>query len=155
MTFEEAFDLVIGHEGGYVNHPDDPGGETKYGISKRSYPKEDIANLTLERARAIYREDFWEACGCDRLPHPVDFQVFDAAVNSGCRRASEWLQQAVSAKQDGKIGPETLAAVRGMNPYAVSAAFLGRRLAFMTRLSTWPSFGRGWARRIAHNLEVR
>jgi lysozyme family protein len=79
MTFDEAFELLIGHEGGYVNNPNDPGGETKYGISRRQYPGEDIANMTLERAKTIAKRDFWGPAGCDVVPDAVKFDLFDTA----------------------------------------------------------------------------
>lgn len=89
MSFQQAFQIVIGHEGGYVNDPVDPGGETKYGISKRSYPDVDIPNLTLEKAQAIYERDYWLKCGCDKLPHPMNIIIFDSAVNHGCTYAED------------------------------------------------------------------
>jgi len=152
VTFDEAFDLLINHEGGYVNDPLDPGGETKYGISKRSYPKENIPGLTLERAKMIYRRDFWNMCRCGSLPHPVDFIVFDAAVNSGVRRSSEWLQEAVGAVVDGYIGTNTLAAVRKRSPGWVAGAATAARLLYLTKLPGWKRFGKGWTRRLAANL---
>lgn len=154
MTFDDAFEKLIGHEGGYGNHPDDPGGETKYGISKRSYPDEDIAGMTLNRAKEIYKKDYWDMCRCSDLPHPVDFIVFDAAVNSGVRRSVVFLQKAVGAVADGYFGPDTMARVRSRTSHQVAAAASGERLEYMTSLYTWPTFGRGWARRIADNLRL-
>lgn len=152
MTFDEAFERLIGHEGGYVNHPADPGGETKYGITRRSYPGEDIAGMTLERAKEIYRRDFWGPAGCDALPEAIRFDVFDMAVNSGTRAAAMMLQRAVYAEPDGVIGPRTLMGVSTMAPDCLVRRFNGLRLEFMAGLPTWPAFGRGWARRIAANL---
>ncbi len=152
MTFDEAFTRLIGHEGGYVNDPRDPGGETKYGISRRSYPGEDIAGMTLERAKAIYLRDFWGPAGCDAVPDGVKFDLFDAAVNSGVKTAAKLLQRAVGETEDGIIGPRTLQAVQSMPAPRLVARFNGARLEFMAGLSTWPAFGRGWARRIASNL---
>lgn len=152
MTFDEAFQRLIGHEGGYVDHPSDPGGRTKYGISQRSYPGEDIAGMTLERAKAIYRRDFWGPAGCDAVPDGVKFDLFDAAVNSGVKAAAKMLQRAVGETEDGVIGPRTLQAVQSMPAPRLVARFNGVRLEFMAGLSTWPAFGRGWARRIAANL---
>lgn len=152
MTFDEAFQRVIGHEGGYVNDPRDPGGETKYGISRRSYPGEDIAGMTLDRARAIYLRDFWGPAGCDAVPDGIKFDLFDAAVNSGVKTAAKLLQRAVRETEDGIIGPRTLQAVQSMPAPRLVARFNGARLAFMAELTTWPAFGRGWARRVAANL---
>ena len=152
MKFYRAFELVIDHEGGYVNDPNDPGGETKYGINKRSYPDEDIAGMTLERAKEIYKKDYWDRCRCEELPPLVDFIVFDAAVNSGPHASIRWLQAAVGSAVDGIIGPDTLAAVQEQSRHQVAARASAVRLKYLTHLSTWQHFGTGWARRIANNL---
>ncbi len=152
MNFDQAFELLIGHEGGYVHHPKDPGGETKFGISKRAYPNENIADLTLERAKAIYRRDYWDRVEADSLPPEIRFDVFDVAVNSGVGTAVKMLQRAAFAEVDGVLGPRTRLAIRSMNPLLLFARINGARLAFMADLPTWPAFGRGWAKRIAANL---
>ena len=152
MDFDSAFHRLLGHEGGLVNDPRDPGGETKYGISRRSYPGEDIAGMTLERAKAIYLRDFWGPAGCDAVPDGIKFDLFDTAVNSGVRTAARLLQRAVRETEDGIIGPRTLQAAQSMPAPRLVARFNGARLEFMASLSTWPAFGRGWARRIAANL---
>lgn len=152
MNFDIAFERLIGHEGGYVNDPRDPGGETKYGISKRAYPGEDIAGMTLERARELYRRDYWGPAGCDAVPDVVKFDLFDMAVNSGVKAAIRTLQRTVGTEPDGVLGPVTLQAVQSMNPVRFVARFNGHRLQFMSSLATWPAFGRGWANRIAKNL---
>lgn len=153
MNFDEAFKRLIGHEGGYVNDSRDPGGETKYGISKRAYPGEDIAGLTLERAKAIYLRDYWGPAGCDAVPDSVRFDLFDMAVNSGVKTAARMLQKVVGETEDGVIGPRTLQAVQSMPAPRLVARFNGHRLEFMANLTAWPAFGRGWARRIAANLK--
>ena len=152
MNFEEAFERLIGHEGGYTAGVGDPGGETKFGISKRSYPSEDIKGLTLERAKAIYRKDFWSAAAVDGLPDAIKFDVFDTAVNSGVGTAVRMVQKAVGVQTDGVLGPVTLKACNSMPSTRLIARFNGARLMFMADLSIWPSFGRGWARRVASNL---
>lgn len=152
MTFDEAFDLLIGHEGGYVSHPNDPGGETRFGISKRAYPALDIKSLTLDHAKALYRRDYWIPAGCDRAPEPLRFDLLDMAVNSGVKAAIMTLQGALGVTRDGLIGPATLSALARHDPAAVQARFNGARLQMMTELVTWPTFGKGWARRIAANL---
>jgi lysozyme family protein len=152
MTFDEAFELLIGHEGGYVNNPADPGGETKYGISKRAYPGEDIRNMTLDRAKAIYLRDYWSPAGCDGAPYAIRFDLFDMAVNSGVKAAVRCLQTAAGSPADGILGPNTLRAVAAMDGTRLTARFNGARLQFMASLRAWSTFGRGWANRIASNL---
>jgi lysozyme family protein len=152
MTFDEAFAALIGHEGGYVNNPADPGGETRFGISKRSYPGEDIKAMTLARAKTIYLRDFWAAAGCDGVPDVIRFDLFDMAVNSGVRAAVKCLQGAAGCPQDGLLGPNTLRAVGALDGAQLAARFNGARLQFMASLGTWSTFGRGWANRIASNL---
>lgn len=152
MTFDDAFAKLIGHEGGYVNDKRDPGGETKFGISKRAYPDVNIASLTIEQAKVIYKRDYWDRARCDELPPVVSFQVFDTAVNSGIGQSIRFLQRAVGVADDGQVGPLTVNAVRRLNPEAVVARFNGHRLDFMTKLSNWDVFGKGWARRVAANL---
>jgi len=152
VNFDLAFEKLIGHEGGYVNDARDPGGETKFGISKRAYPGEDIQCLTLDRAKQLYRRDYWDAVQGDNMPDAIRFDLFDAAVNSGVRQAVKWLQVAAKADADGIIGPKTMLAVRMADPQLLAKRFNGLRLRFMTDLKTWPTFGRGWARRIADNL---
>lgn len=152
MNFEAAFERLIGHEGGYVDHPADPGKATNFGISQRAYPGEDIAGMTLDRARFLYRRDYWGPAGCDVAPQGVRFDLFDMAVNSGVRAAVLNLQRTVGAVEDGILGPRTLQAVNSMPAPRLVARFNGHRLVMLASLSTWPAFGRGWARRIAANL---
>ena len=151
-NFDKFIERVLAHEGGYVNNPRDPGGETQWGISKRSYPNVDIKRLTRDQAKEIYRLDFWLAAGCDRMPPLVGFQLLDGAVNSGISRATQWLQRAAGVTADGKIGPKTLGAVQAADPNDLCYLFNAERLGFMTDLKTWDTFGRGWARRIVENL---
>ena len=150
--FDGAFEILIGHEGGHVDHPNDPGGETKFGISKRSYPDVNIAGLTLDDAKAIYRRDYWDRVKADELPSELRFLLFDGAVNAGVAQSIKWLQRAAGAQADGVIGPITLAAIADSNPHQIASKFLGQRLKHMTDLKHWDQFGRGWARRIADNL---
>jgi lysozyme family protein len=153
MNFDEAFDKLMAHEGGFVNSQADPGGMTKFGISKRSYPLEDIPNLTIERAKEIARRDFWGPAGCDALPDAMKLQVFDMAYNSGVKQAVRTLQKAVGEVPDGILGPRTLQAVQSMPVLRLVARFNGARLEFMADLPTWSSFSRGWCKRIALNLQ--
>ena len=152
MTFDQAFQIVVAHEGGYVNDPRDPGGETKYGISKRAYPNENIQDMTLARAKEIYKRDYWDKIRADDLPKQVRFSAFDTAVNAGVVQSVKFIQRAVGVMDDGIIGPKTLAAVRAMDMYKLAAIFNGLRLQHLASLQTFTTFGRGWARRIAENL---
>ena len=152
MNFDLAFETLIGHEGGFVDSRQDPGGETKFGISRKSYPGEDIAGMTLERAKVIYARDYWGPAGCDALPDAAKLQVFDMAVNSGVRTAIQAMQRAIGTAPDGVLGPLTLQAIQSIPASRFVARFNGQRLAMMADLPTWPAFGRGWARRIAENL---
>ena len=151
MDFDVAFDRLIGHEGGYVNHPADPGGETNWGISKRSYPAVDIARLTREQAKTIYRRDFWDVVGeC----HPaIKFQVFDFAVNSGISTAIRKLQAALGVADDGVFGPISRRALQAADTNDVLMRFAAQRLRFLASLSTWSTFGKGWTLRAAKQLE--
>lgn len=152
MNFDSAFSALIEHEGGLVNNPSDKGGLTKYGISQRAYPQLDIAALTLQDVRELYKRDFWDRAQCDRLHPDVAFQVFDGAVNSGMGNSIRWLQEAAGVAVDGIVGPLTLRKVGDMDTGIIIARYNGVRLKFMASLSTWDVFGRGWARRIAANL---
>lgn len=118
-SFERAWVLVLESEGGYSNDPADPGGETRFGISKRAYPNEDIKNLTVERAQELFRRDYWEPMHCDDMPASLALAVADAAFNHGPHAATEMLQDAVRVKRDGIIGPTTLRAVRRAGPDVV------------------------------------
>lgn len=151
LTFDEAFDRLIGHEGGYAFSAKDPGGETKFGISKRSYPSLNIARLDRETAKAIYHKDFWLPLGDDAHP-AIKFQAFDFAVNSGIQTALRKLQRAIGVADDGHFGPRSRARLAELAVSDVLMLYLAERLEFMTSLSTWDAFGRGWARRIANNL---
>ena len=155
-SFDTAFDRLIGHEGGYVNHPNDPGGETKFGITRRTARAYgymgSMHELTREEARTIYRQGYWNRAQADKYDPAIAFQLFDAAVNHGIGQAIRFLQRAVGVADDGIVGPVTLAAVRSMSVSNVLAHFNAERLVFYTNLSTWSSFGKGWTRRIAANL---
>lgn len=148
-SFDRAFARTLRFEGGHVNHPEDPGGETKYGISKQSYPDLDIGGLSVEDAKRIYKRDFWDALNLDEFPDLLAEAMFDAAVNSGKRAATLWLQKALNVQADGVIGPKTMAAVKAADENKLAMRFYGYRLALLCDLRTWPTFGRGWARRIA------
>jgi lysozyme family protein len=156
MTFDEAFNILLLHEGGYSNHAADPGGATRYGVTEAVARQEgytgDMRAYPLSEARRVYRKRYWEAMRLDELPAEVRFDLFDAAVNSGVGQTTKWAQRILALKDDGIIGPVTLQAITTCNRQKFLAKFNGQRLLFMTSLSGWPSFGRGWARRIAENL---
>lgn len=155
MNFDQSFDRLIGHEGGYSFHPSDPGGETMWGITSRVARANgyngDMRSLTREKAKEIAHAVYWLPCRADDLPESMRFDVFDAAYNSGVKQSIKWLQRAVGAVDDGVMGPATIAAAQKADPLAV-ARFNGMRLQFMTNIGTWGQFGKGWARRVASNL---
>lgn len=156
MNFDEAFDRLLGHEGGYANDLRDPGGETMWGITRRVALANGYTGPMREmpqaQAKAIYLVGYWRPAHIDLLPDELRFHVFDGAVNSGVGQAVRWMQRAVGAVDDSVVGPETLRALAAMPGTVAAARFTGHRLQFMTSLNTWPAFGRGWANRIANNL---
>jgi len=147
-NFDRSMAEVFAHEGGYSDDPLDPGGETNFGISKRSYPNENIKGMTRERAATIYRRDFWNAVKGDDLPAGLDLVAFDAAVNSGPSRGAKWLQSALGVPADGKIGPKTIAAAKAANVPAVIDRVRNARLAWLKTLPTWGRYGKGWTARV-------
>lgn len=152
LDYNAVFDRLIDHEGGYVNNPDDPGGETKFGISKRSYPHLNIKALTIDDARQIYKDDFWNKIHADKLPDGVAYQLMDFAINSGPRTAIVHLQLAISVVADGYWGPISQARLDSLTESDLIMRILAARIDFMVNLSNWPSASRGWMRRIAKNL---
>lgn len=152
LSWDEVFDRLMGHEGGYTNDPNDPGGETNWGISKRAYPNVDIKNLTREGAKVIYYEDFWVKVNADNLPDGVAFQLFDFAVNSGIQTAIRYFQRALDVADDGHWGPVSQGIANVTSESDMIMRLNAERLDFMTKLRNWPYHGKGWARRIAQNL---
>lgn len=162
--FDKFIRRILSHEGGYSTDRTDPGNwtggkvgvgqlkGTKYGIAANTYPTLDIKNLTWDQAAAIYRRDYWLAARADELPPAVGFQLLDGAVNSGVRRATQWLQRAARVADDGILGPISMAAIAKADPSDLVMRFIAERLDFMTGLRNWPDHGKGWARRIAANL---
>lgn len=146
MSFDFALNIVLRHEGGYVNHPSDPGGETNFGISRRSYPELDIKNLTREQAGEIYRRDYWDKIKGDSLPLMLAIFAFDTAVNMGVSKASRMLQEAAGVAQDGVIGPKTLKACQ-KTPQSVLERMATARILRYTQLHNFDVFGRGWIAR--------
>ena len=155
-NFEKSLVKLLQHEGGYVNHPQDPGGRTNLGVTQdvwedwidRAVSEDEMKALTPAKVAPLYREMYWDRVKGDKLPSGVDYCVFDAAVNSGVRRASQWLQTTVAAVADGAIGEQTLKLVLLTNPQILIDKYSANRLAFLQRLATWPTFGKGWERRV-------
>jgi lysozyme family protein len=152
-NFDTAINRLLGNEGGYSDGKGDPGGETSFGISKRSYPKLDIKALTRAQACALYKRDFWDRANLDSQPLGIAYQLLDTAVNSGMSNALRMLQRALSLADDGVIGPITLAAIKAATPHDLIMRFLAERITFMTNCSNWPVAGKGWSRRIATQLK--
>lgn len=155
-NFRNALKLVLQHEGGWADHPRDPGGATMKGVTLAVYQsyfgvdkgKDDLRNISDQELAQIYSDGYWDKCLCDELPKGVDYAVFDAAVNSGPGRSARWLQGAVGAQQDGTIGPRTLTRVSESSPTTIINAMCELRLGFLRGLSTWSDFGRGWEQRV-------
>jgi lysozyme family protein len=145
---------LLGNEGGYVDNPADPGGATMWGVTERvarawGYTG-DMKDLPLNTAKAIAKKFYWDPYQCDQFDPRVAFQVLDAAYNGG--HPAQWLQQAAGVTADGVIGSITVAAVRAADPMKIIARFNAYRLQYLGNLSTWATFGHGWANRIANNL---
>lgn len=155
--FDQCLPLILAHEGGYVDHPKDPGGATNLGITLdtlsayrgRKVTKDDVKALTVAEAGAIYLKNYWHPIYADQLPAGVDYILFDLAVNSGVGRARKYLQRAAGVTEDGIIGPATLAAVKAKTPLALINSIAGYREAFYRGLDTFPTFGKGWLNRLA------
>ena len=156
MTFEEALEHVLKHEGGFVNHPADPGGMTNLGVTKkvwdewigRESSEDEMRNLKPEDVAPLYKKMYWDRVKGDDLPSGVNYCVFDAAVNSGTGRAAKWLQEAVGAVPDGAIGAKTLANVAAHDADSLVNAYCDVRLNFLKSLKTFDTFGKGWSRRV-------
>lgn len=159
--FERCLTEILRHEGGYVDHPSDPGGATNMGITRKTLarwrkvtpwtdlPKAAVAALTRNEAALIYRANYWNTAKAGSMPSGVDLALFDFAVNSGPDRAVRVLQAALGVAADGEIGPVTLAAVEAADPRRLINALCDRRLSFLQRLTSFAVFGRGWTRRVA------
>lgn len=157
MSFEVFVERVLSHEGGFVDHPSDPGGATNFGITqavaRQNGYQGEMRSLSRAQAIQIYRQQYWDKIQGDQLPPAVAFQVFDAAVNHGVGNAARWLQEAVGASIDGAIGPKTVSATKFKPPCEVVVNFNAKRIKFYTKLGTFSAFGKGWMNRVAGNLE--
>lgn len=148
MDFRDAIGIILKHEGGYVNDPKDPGGETNFGIAKKYHPNEDIANMTVDRAMEIYKEHYWDKFGIQELPGSVRLAYFDCCVNQGGAAAAKLLQRAVGVADDGVIGPVTKAKVQGYSSKMLVRNFLAERALRYAGTRNFDRFGKGWMRRL-------
>ena len=155
-NWSKCFEWMLKHEGGWSEHPNDPGGATNLGVTigtlsdwlGRPATKAEVRALTRDDVEPIYKQRYWDACQADDLPAGIDHAVVDFGVNSGPRRAIIGLQRALGVADDGVIGPITLAAAKSAHPLGIVRKVCAGRLHFMRQLSTWPTFGRGWQRRV-------
>ena len=161
-NFDKALQLMLKHEGGFVNHPSDPGGMTNLGVTQRVYEewvgyevdKQDMMKLTPEDVAPIYLNNYWIKANCDELPSGLDYVVFDWAVNSGVSRSSKGIQKCCGAEPDGVIGPKTLQLVLGQDTNFMIEKFKEVRQSFYEGLNHFDAFGKGWTRRNNEATEV-
>lgn len=158
MNFDQAFQKVLGFEGDYSDHPADPGGKTRYGITEEvartAGYRGDMKELPIDLAKRIYKEEYWTPVRAEELPIGIRYIMFDAAVNSGVTQSIKWIQRASGVKPDGIFGPVTMSAVSQMGADTLRMRLLAQRLRFLAALPNWPAFGRGWASRVADLMEL-
>ena len=155
-NWETAFQMVLKHEGGFVNNPKDPGGMTNLGVTKkvweefvgREVDEREMRALTPDVVKPLYKKNYWDKIKGDQLPAGVDYAAYDLAVNSGTGRAAKYLQQIAGVPADGVIGPKSLEAINACPAEEVVDALCDMRLDFLKRLPTWNTFGKGWERRV-------
>ena len=160
-NFDTALKALLKHEGGYVNHPSDPGGMTNLGVTKRVWEEwvghevdeKQMRALTPELVAPLYKKKYWDKVCGDELPTGLDLAVFDLAVNSGPGRAAKMLQKVLGVTQDGAIGPQTITKALNIDSSKLIADYNAERLAFLMALPTWGTFGKGWGRRVAEVTE--
>ena len=157
-SFEVCLPLLLAHEGGYTNHPSDPGGPTNFGITIFDYRKyvktgataADVREMTVEEAKRIYHARYWDAQRCDELPSGVDYAVFDYGVNSGIGRSAKILRRLLGLPdRSAAISDDVIAAANAAEPAMLVAKICDERQRFLRALRTWPVFGAGWSRRVA------
>ena len=168
-NYDHCLEMLLEHEGGFVNHPDDPGGITNLGVTKKVYEEwverevseQEMRDLTKEEVAPIYKRNYWDRCKCNSLDSGVDFSIFDWAVNSGTGRAAKALQRIVGATEDGPIapssvaiGPATLALVSNHSPEDLIEEIYSQRQMFYESLGTFDTFGRGWSRRNKETMQA-
>jgi lysozyme family protein len=156
-NWDDSFAAVLKHEGGFVNHPKDPGGMTNLGVTRsawesylnRSVTEAEMRGLTPDAVKPFYKAMYWDKIKGDQLPAGVDYAAYDLAVNSGTGRAAKYLQQIAGVTADGAIGPKSLEAIKACDPEQTVQALCDMRLDFLKRLPTFETFGKGWSRRVA------
>ena len=156
MNFDQALKTLLKHEGGYIDHPNDPGGITNYGITQAVARQHgytgDMRTIPMDVVSAIYRKAYWGTIRAEELPAPLRYPLFDAAVNSGTGQAVKWLQRALGVKDDGVMGDQTLAAIRQADADQLTRKMIGHRLVMLANLQHFAQFGKGWTRRVASIL---
>jgi len=160
-NWNACFEMVLKHEGGFVNNPKDPGGMTNLGVTKaawesywkRSSSEAEMRSLTPNIVKPFYKAMYWDKIRGDELPSGVDYAAYDLAVNSGVGRASKYLQEVAGVPADGVIGPKSMAAIAACDPVEMTDAICDMRLDFLKRLTTFETFGKGWSRRVAEVKE--
>jgi len=156
-NWDASFEMVLKHEGGYVNDPRDPGGRTNLGVTQRAWEaylnrsvtEAEMRALTPDTVKPFYKTMYWDKIKGDQLPAGADYAAYDLAVNSGVGRAAKYLQEIAGVVADGVIGPKSLEAIKACNPKELVDALCDMRLAFLKRLPTFETFGKGWSRRVA------
>ena len=156
-----AMVALLKHEGGFVNHPKDPGGMTNLGVTQRVWEEwvgrtvdeTEMRVLSPSKVAPMYKQKYWDKIHGDNLPSGVDLAVFDCCVNSGPGRAAKMLQKVLGVTQDGAIGPQTLLKATTIDSSKLITDYNTERLAFLRALSTWNTFGKGWSRRVAEVTE--
>ena len=161
-NYQKCIETILHHEGGYVNHPSDPGGETNLGVTKRVYEDwggtKDMKDLTVEDVKPIYKKNYWNRVKGDDLPAGLDLCVFDFGVNAGTGRAAKYLQRMIGTTADGGIGPNTLKAlglyIEEVGVEGAITEYQSRRQDYYESLSTFETFGKGWSRRVRETTEL-
>jgi len=161
-NYDKCLETILHHEGGYVNHPEDPGGETNLGVTKRVYQEwggtKDMKDLTFDDVAPIYKKNYWDKMKCDDLPSGLDLCVFDFGVNAGPGRAAKYLQTLIGTVADGGIGPNTLAKLKEYTDETgvkeTITNYQNDRQSYYEKLSTFKTFGRGWTRRVEETTKL-
>ena len=162
VNYDKCLETILHHEGGYVNHPEDPGGETNMGVTKRVYDDfggtKDMKDLEFDDVAPIYKQNYWDRVKGDHLPIGLDLCVFDFGVNAGTGRSAKYLQALIGTTVDGGIGPNTLKAVDAyVEEVGIEETIRGiqqKRQDFYESLDTFKTFGKGWTRRVDETTEL-